>query len=78
MKTHHGHKVKAHKHRSRERELDVSGSTCASEASYDPRSKELTVTFLKGGGTYVFDGIGRGLVKRFEDDPGITLNNEII
>lgn len=76
--SHHSHKVKSHKHRSRERDVDVSGSTCVSEASYDPRSRQLAVTYIKGNGTYVYEDIGRGLLKRFKDDPGETLNDEII
>jgi hypothetical protein len=76
--SHHAHKVKHHKHRSRERDVDVSGSACVEQASYDPRSKELTVTYIKGGGTYTYEGVGRGLAKDFEDDPGVTLNTEII
>jgi hypothetical protein len=75
---HHAHKVKHHKHRSRERDVDVSDSVCVDQASYDPRSKELTVTYINGGQTYVYDDIGRGLAKDFEDDPGVTLNDEII
>lgn len=77
-KAHVAHKVKHHKHRSRERDVDVSDSKCVDQASYDPRSKELTVTFINGGGTYTYDDIGRAVVKDFEDDPGVTLNDEII
>jgi L-lysine 2,3-aminomutase len=78
--SHHAHKVKHHKHRYRERSIDVSGSTCASNCSFDPRSHELTVTFIKGGQTYVLDNVSRQEAKdlRDADSFGSVLNAEIL
>ena len=76
-----GHKTKhLHHHRTRkgERALDVGNSQCVAVAYYSPKDEVLTVEFIKGDGVYQYSDIGRGLVKRFKDAPGETLNDEII
>ena len=72
---------KLHHHRTRrgERELDVGDSTCIASAFYSPKDKLLTVEFVKGGGTYQFDGVGNGTAKRIEnEDAGVVLNTEVL
>jgi hypothetical protein len=69
------HKTKKlHHHRSRraERELDVGNSTCIDSAFYSRRDKVLTVTFIKGGGTYQYDGVTNGEAK----DSGQTITGQ--
>ena len=77
-KPHAFKQVAAHKHRSRERALDLPESTCISDGSYDPRSKELTLTFMDGT-TYVYDSVTRATVKDLEnaDSVGAEFNYEI-
>jgi hypothetical protein len=78
QKVHEYKQVKHHKHRSREVSLDLV-STCLSQGSYDPRSKELTLTFVKDGSVYTYDDVSRGEMKnlRDADSPGGVFNDEI-
>ena len=71
---------KLHHHRTRrgERELEVGNSTCIEQAFYSRKDKVLTVQFVKGGGTYQYDGVTNREAKDVEEWGGAALNEEIL
>ena len=48
------------------------------QAFYSRRDKLLTVTFVKGGGTYQFEDVTNGEAKDVEQGGGAALNDEIL
>ena len=52
--------------RSRGFALDVAGSTCLREGHYNAKSKTLALTFVKGGGQYLYFDVPRSIARQVE------------
>jgi hypothetical protein len=54
--------------------LDVSGSECLSDARWNPKTKELAVTYARDGAQYIYEGVSRDDALAINDDPGDAMN----